>query len=265
MVVLPFMGGLVLAYDVDFPLVFVFLLALIIFIFIFLLRLKPDLTQWLLILLFILIGIARLEFKTLPAAQNHIAKFADLPYPVTIEGILTKPVERSGTNLSAVLRADSIWVLHRAWATNGKCLLKIYQPCDSLTYGSRIVARGQLRLPEGERNPGAFNYKKYLAAQDIHAVFRVTSAQHVVRLNENEGRPILRKMVYPVRHAILQVIDDSLDGQPAALLKALLVGVRGELDGRVGPEHAVLGYTPVWREPRNPVITICKPPGKNPP
>ena len=37
-----------------------------------------------------------------------------------------------------------------------------------IPYGERVVAKGVLRKPSGQRNPGGFNYRAYLATQGIH-------------------------------------------------------------------------------------------------
>ncbi len=63
----------------------------------------------------------------------------------------------------------------------------------------------------------------------------------MVRLNTGEGHPVLAGIVYPVRQYVLRIIDSALDGQSAALLKALLVGVRGDVDNDIRDAFANAG------------------------
>ncbi len=240
LVLLPFIAGLVLAYNIDVPLRVAFPFSLLCILAILVWR-KFDISHWLLLVLFLLMGVIHLELHTRHTPPGLISHFADLPGLVSVEGVIIRPVEQRGSIFSTTLRIDSMWVLDSVWPASGACLLQMYEKCDELEYGHRIVARGQLRLPSGERNPGDFNYQKYLAAQDIHAIFRVSAAAHIVMLNRGEGHPIMARVVYPVREFVLRAVDASLDGQPAALLKALLVGVRGEVDTGVRDAFANAG------------------------
>lgn len=239
--VLPFLVGLLCAFYIDIPLFPVFLLALVFFVLFFLFRSRPHVAHVFLLALIILIGFLHLKLRTTQTDSKNITHFADLPFVVTIEGDIIKPIEKSANVFSTVIDVDSIWVFDRAWPATGFCVLKIYEPCHHIEYGHRVVARGQLRLPSGERNPGDFNYKKYLAAQNIDAVFRVASASNVVWLSNGHGSFVLANIIYAVRNYIIRVIDLSLSGQPAALLKALLVGLRGDIDSEIVETFANVG------------------------
>ena len=236
----PFLAGLVFAYYFNIPFLPLCVVALVLPALAFIFHSKKYIVQLLLILLLYMIGCLHLESRSFESGPNSIQHFADLPYTVTVEGLVLKPAEKSGRSWTTIIRADSVWVLGAGYRTQGLCLLKIYEKPD-IHYGDKIVSKGQLRLPAGQRNPGAFNYKKYLAAQNIHAVLRVVSSEHIVRLDGDDGRPILARAVYSVRKFVLSVIDSSLSDQPAALLKALLVGARGDLDEELLPAFANVG------------------------
>ena len=164
-----------------------------------------------------------------------------MPYTVAIEGIVCKPVENRGEGQLTVVAVDSIWVLSSVYGVNGRCLLRLFEPIENLSYGDRIVARCLLRSPPGERNPGEFDYRKYLASQNIHAVASVATSGQALILSRGEGALLLKYLVYPARRCIIDFIDSSLTGQQAALLKALLVGARGDIDNDLRNDFADVG------------------------
>ncbi|MBN1465402.1 DNA internalization-related competence protein ComEC/Rec2 [candidate division KSB1 bacterium] len=233
--VLPFMAGLCAANCLHPPIFLPFSLSTI-FLLLCLYRRARHIS--LLSLLFLL-GFLHLRIHVRDNPSS-IKEFADLPHAVAIEGVICEPVELRARGIRTVVRTDSVWVLNRGYRTEGKCLLQLYVRAD-LDYGERIVAHGQLRLPAGERNPGQFNYQKYLAARQINAIMRVESASHILVLNEGEGNPIMRVVLCPVRSFVISVIDRSLSGQPAALLKALLIGARADLDPELQEGFANVG------------------------
>ncbi|MBN1560719.1 DNA internalization-related competence protein ComEC/Rec2 [candidate division KSB1 bacterium] len=234
--VLPFVAGIMAANYLRLPILVLFILFAILCIICRVCRL-PDMC--LLPMLFVT-GFLHLRLETLERCGS-IKEFADLPHVVAIEGVICGPVESSDRGMRAVVRTDSVWVLNRVYPAKGKCLLQLPVVNSHLDYGDRIVARGQLWLPPGERNPGEFNYQKYLAARNIHTTLRIISANHLLVLNAGEGNPFMRRALYPVRSFIISVIDASLSGQPAALLKALLVGARENLDDDLQEGFANVG------------------------
>ncbi|MBN1480436.1 DNA internalization-related competence protein ComEC/Rec2 [candidate division KSB1 bacterium] len=238
---LPFMAGLILSFYCDFPVVPLCLLLVLLLVGSLVFQVKSKGSSIAILFLLFFAGLLRLELKMGVETANHIVKFCDLPHIVSVEGVICRPVEMHGEMQRTVLAVDSVWILHRVYPAHGSCLLQLYAPRHDLKYGDRIVARGQLRSPAGERNPGDFNYRRYLAAQNIFAIFRLYSAKHIVLVKEGEGNPIFRHILLPVRHFILQVIDSSLSGQPAALLKALLIGARGELDENIRQSFVNVG------------------------
>lgn len=230
---LPFAAGLVVSFFSDLPVMPFGLVLIILVVFARLLHSREKLAEATILLSLFLVGLLRLELKTAVHPANHIRKFCDLPYVISLEGIICRPVEIHKDMQQTILQVDSVWVLSQVYAAQGLCLLQLYEPRHGLKYGDRLVVRGQLRSPPGERNPGEFNYQKYLAAQDLFAILHLNAANNVVVIHEGEGNPILTHLLYPVRRFIMSVIDASLSGQPAALLKALLLGARGELDENI--------------------------------
>jgi competence protein ComEC len=182
-------------------------------------------------LAFTLIGALDMELRSDLFPGNHIRYFAEKEEIVSVEGMIDSPVERKAGKYVFDLSADSAWLFFRPFSTTGKLRVSLYDSLGmlSLDYGDRIVIKGRCQIPPGERNPGDFNYQKYLAARDIHAIMSVSGTQNVAIIERRQGSRALQNLIYPLRRFIIQGIDDSIGGQQGALLKGLLVGARSDI------------------------------------
>ncbi|NIA28809.1 MAG: DNA internalization-related competence protein ComEC/Rec2 [Actinobacteria bacterium] len=193
------------------------------------------------ILAFVVAGALLLQARVSSFPRNHIRQYVDLPVPVAIEGTIDSPVDVREKAIKFVVNVDSIWVDYMPRLACGKALITLYDLHASLKYGDHIVAKGRLASPSGERNPGEFNYRKYLAAKNIYAVMSVSSGRRFCLISRGNGVWFLQQLVYPVRSFIIRFVDKSLNGQSAALLKGLLVGARGDIDPNLKQSFANVG------------------------
>lgn len=92
----------------------------------------------------------------------------------------------------------------------------------SLELGSRIAFSATIYPLEGKRNPYEFNYKQYLASQDIYVQAGI---KYIFDIKENSK--ILRWTFF--RQKILDAIDNNFSPEVAPLAKALLIGYKNEL------------------------------------
>lgn len=98
------------------------------------------------------------------------------------------------------------------------------RPGDFLEMSARIGP------PRSFRNPGAFDYRSYLAARRIPLVGTVKSAR-LVRI-DTERRSVLRSLLPGARRGIVQALaraGGGAEGSTVPLLQALLVGEREDL------------------------------------
>ncbi len=241
LILFPFLCGIALARYFELPQNYLWLASLILVlccVLFFLCALNRLFTATALFALALVGAISYQSRVSLPS--NHIREFTDLPCLVSIEGTVIRPIEINEGRTSTLISVDSVWVQETAWAGTGTCLLQVYETM-TLAYGDTIVARGQLRLPAGQRNPGGFDYKKYLAAQNIHAVFRVASASHALVLGSGGSNPFYSRLILPLREFVLIFIRSNFHGQQAALMQALLLGMRGDLDESMREAFANVG------------------------
>jgi competence protein ComEC len=115
-------------------------------------------------------------------------------------------------------------------ASNGRILLTIPASTnlsdiqDTLEYGTKVEFEGYLSIPQGQRNPGGFDYRKYLAGNGISATVYL-SRGNIKSYGELTGS-FIKRTGYNVKLYILGIINRTLSGQQAALLSGMLLGYR---------------------------------------
>jgi len=102
---------------------------------------------------------------------------------------------------------------------------------DSLKIGEQVVLSGEMVLPDGERNPGDFNYREFLAAQGITALLRCRNAEAISRQPADGVN--WRKPLQITREAVARQIHRFSSGDNTALLLGLLLGERAEISDDV--------------------------------
>ncbi|MCX6160490.1 MAG: DNA internalization-related competence protein ComEC/Rec2 [Ignavibacteriae bacterium] len=96
-----------------------------------------------------------------------------------------------------------------------------------LKAGDRIIAYGNLRNAPDERNPGEFNYRKYLELQDVYKVFYISFKDDIsVESSGNLGF-FFGSIIYPAREfAVNNINQYTGNGDEAAFLNGLVTGNR---------------------------------------
>jgi competence protein ComEC len=175
-------------------------------------------------------GMLRTHFAQNPA-QNDISFFAESSAEVVLSGKVDDLPEYRNARWRFPLRVQRVRT-EVGWRNANGAVLVFSDSLDDVEIGEQLLLRGFLRLADASRNPRAFDYRAYLQAQGIAAVFYC-----------NEPAPLWReksRAVFAWRHAIAQSkiwINAQLGrfsrGQPLALLRGLLIGERDEISKEI--------------------------------
>lgn len=162
---------------------------------------------------------------------------------VNVEGVVVNDPELRGGYVKLVVEG---WLSSDAgtsgrvqiWVAPSRELISQRQE-PYLRYGDYVRLDGNLERPEPF---GGFDYAEYLASQGIGSVMYYPK---VVLLGEGSGNAALRG-IYAFRHRLERALTASLPGEQAALAKAILLGLRGdvsdEMSGafrRTGTSHVM--------------------------
>ncbi|MXV73011.1 DNA internalization-related competence protein ComEC/Rec2 [Candidatus Poribacteria bacterium] len=171
-------------------------------------------------------GMLRLETASHSPIPPH---FYD--QPISFSGTTTYQPER-GEAWDACYAAGELQLLSDPTQQVSAKFLIRFQKLVPLRYGRHITLTGVLRQPQGRRNPGGFDYRAYLARQDVVGII---DAKGLLRIDE-QGGFLLGRWIEALRIRTERVIDHiytaSGTAEPslhAQLLKGILLGKRSDL------------------------------------
>ena len=94
---------------------------------------------------------------------------------------------------------------------------------SAMQLGNRFVFSATVYPLEEKRNPSQFNYKKYLASQNIYSQVGIREIHNISTSHKTLSWVYLRQQV-------LEAIENNFSKENAPLAKALLIGYKNELD-----------------------------------
>ncbi len=171
--------------------------------------------------------------------SDAISSFA--PASISVTGVLVSDVDSKevksrnhGLKLQFRLAVES--VRKRAFESpqraEGTLQVYAYQPQGAgnvlPAYGSRIRLLGDLEIPEGQRNPGGFDFAQYLKTQGIRAT--LISKRMEKLPDSNEGNPLL-SAIFALRTRLIASSKIHLSPELAGVLNGILFGERAEIAG----------------------------------
>jgi competence protein ComEC len=165
------------------------------------------------------------------AIQNYVG-----PERITLRGVVaTLPeVKARGkkTTVSLVLNAHSItrqengrWKFHKV---SGLVQVFLLQAPALPQVGDELRLYGELGAPRTVLNPGEFDYGSFLAQKNINAVFQ-SIGKKCVRITKTGNPWAPARVIAGLRRQLAALIDKLYGAPDAAILKALVLGLRGEV------------------------------------
>ncbi len=171
-------------------------------------------------------GMLRLETASHSPILPH---FYD--QPISFSGTTTYQPER-GEAWDACYAAGKLQLLSDPTQQVSAKFLIRFQKLVPLRYGRHITLTGVLRQPQGRRNPGGFDYRAYLARQDVVGII---DGKGLLRIDE-QGGFLLGRWIEALRIRTEHVIDNIYTASGtvapslhAQLLKGILLGKRSDL------------------------------------
>ena len=171
-------------------------------------------------------GMVRLETASHSPVPPHFYN-----QPISFSGTTTYQPERGEAWDACYARGELQLLSDPTQQVSAKFLVR-FQSLVPLRYGRQITLTGVLQQPQDKRNPGGFDYRAYLARQDVVGII---DAKGFLRVGAQGGFPPLR-WIESLRIRTERVIDDiytkggtvepSLHAQ---LLKGILLGKRSDL------------------------------------
>lgn len=179
--------------------------------------------------LFVIIGILLFyfagAFEFMYVERLNTGKFIGFSgQQVLVKGFICSEPDVREFKITYQVKVREIYSSEGQKSTGGKILLTTLRTSGTsiYEYGSNIEVRGQLTIPKGQRAPGGFDYRRFLAKSGISATL-FAKTEDIVTGRDKGGNPLV-KIGLGLRSRIVDVIERSLPKEQAALLNGMLIG-----------------------------------------
>ncbi len=182
---------------------------------------RDDKFMW---LLFACLGMLLFSFQNSYFAPNNLKNFKN---PEAIKSITASVISDPESNGErAYFYAEVISLRGKEGDfenVDGKIRVTLEKSLGFIPeYGDVVVIKGKLRAPEGPKNPGEFDYQKYLALKQVYyTVYAKDSACE--KTGANRGNWFFR-MSYKAKERLVSLIYSSLPETEAKILDGLMLG-----------------------------------------
>ncbi|MEJ7736024.1 MAG: ComEC/Rec2 family competence protein [Chitinophagaceae bacterium] len=121
---------------------------------------------------------------------------------------------------------------------------KKHPSLNKLAYQTRIAFSKPLQAIPNTGNPGAFDFRRYCALQNIHHQVFLQTGEFTILPSPNNNR--LGKMLFGVRENIVHILQDNIPGKKeSGLAEALLIGYKNDLDKTLVQSYSNTGVVHV--------------------
>jgi len=195
---------------------------------------KASLSHIMLYLALFFFGVFYLQNSVMLAGDHISRSVSDAPKTVFLQGVISDdpvagltPYHKIKTNF--ILNVDSVKESGAWRRTRGRVNVSLYGPVKKpLHFGQKIVMEGVLSKPIGLKNPGLFDYEKYLAIKDIYAVLKVKEGG-VVEIVDADAANRVKAAAYRLRNWIRTAVDTHFEAPYSGFIKAIMIGDRTDL------------------------------------
>jgi competence protein ComEC len=157
---------------------------------------------------------------------DSIGAFSSRKTTVVSGVVAASPDLRKDT--TRIVLADLMIERDKKWRpVGGRLLLTVGGRVTDVSIGDALYFSTRIRRPHNYNNPGGFDYEFYLARIGISATAFVSGRDNLV-VSKDTDRSVLR-LIANVRDAVRHFYDDRFPTPEGAILKALVLGERGDI------------------------------------
>jgi competence protein ComEC len=173
----------------------------------------------------------------LPA--DHVSRHLS-PTPVTLEGEVLRRAKagpnRTTLDLAAQVLTDETSVV----SISGRVRVTAYDFEPMVQTGDIVrIHHLRLRRPSGSRNPGAFDYGRYLGRRGIYVTGSLSKQEHLDVVQHSSN--VLLERLSRFKHNLAGWIAAAMDEDEAAITTEMALGVRSGLPPQVREAFSASG------------------------
>jgi competence protein ComEC len=169
----------------------------------------------------------------------HISNIPDR-HTVMLTGTIYRPPQREEGKTVVYLMAEGVSQGDMMNPATGRVRITVRDPVVPLRYGYRVRLTTKLYLPRNFHNPGSFDYEGYLRRKGVLVTGYVRDGDQIEIVSTERGNPLLRRFDR-WREMIEHFLDANTSPPGRGMLKALLIGERGEIPNEVREAFVAAG------------------------
>ncbi|HAP67136.1 MAG TPA: hypothetical protein DCQ99_04900, partial [Nitrospinae bacterium] len=172
---------------------------------------------------FILCGAIAINYQSMTLPDNHISNLINNE-KVSIEGIIYKPPEVLENKTRLYLDVESV----SGKDTNGKARITLYRDTTSADYKDRVRIKDvRLYMPRNFKNPGGFDYKRYMEDHGIYVIGSISKGNKIEVLDKDKGGML--SYIYKSKERLSHFIEKNALPEESSILKTMVFGERSAI------------------------------------
>ena len=175
-------------------------------------------------------------------SRNHATYFEKLPADVLLVKVNSEPqLKNQFLRFTAVAELSSYKGAKRP--ASGTLLITLIVDsarAHSISYGDELLIPAKYKPIDAPFNPAEFNYKQYLAHQDIYTQ-AFLNPHDVVVLNHNDGNPLVAYSLHLRQKLVGQFKTYMHSAEAIAVASTLILGYKAELDNDILQAYSKTG------------------------
>lgn len=174
---------------------------------------------------------------------HHIGRHPALFGEAVLRGFVDGEVEHFDGRTRFVLALSEVETDSALYRTVGRVLVTVRSGRVDSGSAQRAEVRGLLRRPAPARNPGAFDYRAYLAERGIDATISLRSSDELQSLGGRRPWRWTERTVLALRAHVRRAVEQNLQGAQAGLLLGLLLGDKTQIPTDVKEHFRAAGLS----------------------
>ena len=184
---------------------------------------------------------ANIDFFILPANSVKYLPDTKRKSNIILTGVISEIPDYDSNSVKLLLRTGEIFTGKDTIFAEGIIAVTVirntYNKSVSapplLKAGDNIALRGKLLEAPGRRNPGEFDYRKYLELQEIYKMFYVSGYENVKVISRGNLSFLYQKIIFPCKEFALENIGRFYDHDESSYLKGLVTGEKGDISNEM--------------------------------
>ena len=186
------------------------------------------------------LGAMRYRVVTVLLPPDHIARGAHYGKLCILRGRIADDPEIAGDRTRFALALSQIEVESVNTPASGIVLVSAKVVVEADHADSMAIA-ARLRQPSPARNPGAFDYRAFLAQRGIHGLASLRRAEQIQDIVSLPGGWLRERVLHPIRESIRAAIESNLSGARAGLILGMLLGQKYRITSEVKAQFRSTG------------------------